>query len=250
MITPKFRAVAKTTISAMALAGVVFAGSLWPQQAQAQVYRPAYTATNVLGGNQPTGSPPSSFGFFFDVVGDATMDGLGFAAQAGWDNGTQYNVNLWKYTNAAANINDFTLIANATFTAGDPYTLQDDFYWQTIAGGPIDLPDTYTYDPGDLEGYVIAAIGDFTDTPGNVAFETGDTVFDPRILNAGNGFNEDGVIFYPVPIGDAGIGTSGYFNANISLLPVPPVPGPLPMLGAAAGFAWTRRLRKRIRTSN
>jgi hypothetical protein len=33
----------------------------------------------------------------------------------------------------------------------------------------------------------------------------------------------------------------------IATAPVPPVPGPLPLLGAAAAFGWSRQLRRRIR---
>jgi hypothetical protein len=61
-----------------------------------------------------------------------------------------------------------------------------------------------------------------------------------------SGFNDatDPNGFYPVPIYPGSVGGNGYFNANLST-----VPGPLPVLGAAAGFGWTRRLRKRIRAS-
>ena len=43
-------------------------------------------------------------------------------------------------------------------------------------------------------------------------------------------------------------GRMDVFTDSISQT-VDPVPGPLPVLGAAAGFGWTRRLRKRIRSS-
>ena len=236
----------------MALAGVVLVGSMLPQQAKAQLYPPAYTTTNVLGGYQPTNTP-SSFGFFFDVAGGANVYGLGFAAQTAWGNGAQYTVNLWSFDNGGLNPADYTEIANATFTAGNVYTLEDNFYWQTLAGAPLVLVDTFVTDPTSQKGYVIAAVGDFSDASGNVQFETGTASFDPRIVNAGNGFNEDGFAFYPIPIGDGGVGFNGYFNANLSFAPIPPassVPGPLPLFGAAAGFSWSRRLRKQVHASN
>jgi len=39
-----------------------------------------------------------------------------------------------------------------------------------------------------------------------------------------------------------GCGFVGYFGANVSAH----APGPLPLLGAGAGFAWSRRLRRRV----
>jgi hypothetical protein len=250
MFPSELRPVIKSTASIVAVAGMVFFGSLLPQQAKAQ-YLPAYTTSNSLGGYTPT-NIPSSFGFFFDVDGGANINALGFADQVAWTNGTQYTVNLWSFDGGGDEFSDYTIIANATFTAGDPYTLQYNYYWQNIVGSPLFLPDTFATDPQNLRGYVIAAIGDFSDALGNVQFETGDASFDPRIVMGGNGFNEEGFAFYPVPIRDGLIGNAGYFNANISFAPAPPpspVPGPLPLLGAAAGFSWTRRLRMRLRAS-
>lgn len=250
MFPSKLRTVIKSSTSAVALAGIVFFGSLLPQQAKAQ-YLPGYTTANSLGGYTPTNTP-SSFGFFFDIDGGASINALGFSDQAAWANGTQYTVNLWSFDGGGDDPGDYTLITNATFTAGDLYTIQYRFHWQDIVGSPLFLPDTFATDPLNQRGYVIAAIGDFSNAAGNVQFETGNASFDPRVLMGGNGFNEDGFSFYPVPIQDGGIGNSGYFNANISFAPAPPpssVPGPLPLLGAAAGFSWTRRLRNRLNAS-
>jgi hypothetical protein len=44
-------------------------------------------------------------------------------------------------------------------------------------------------------------------------------------------------------------GRMDVFTDSISQTELEVVPGPLPVLGAAAGFGWTRRLRKRIRSS-
>jgi hypothetical protein len=244
------RTVLKTSISAIALGGVVFLGSLLPQHAKAQSYLPGYTTTNSFGGNTGT-NINSSFGFFFDVASNISIDGLGFAAQTGWGNGTNYTVKLWSYVNGGSLPGDYTQIANATFTAGTPYTLQNNYYWQALAGGPLFLADTFTTDNTDQLGYVISAIGDFSNATGNVAFETGTPTFDPRILYAGNGFNDasDAGGYFEVPIYDGGVGDNGYFNPNFSIVQPSTVPGPLPLLGAAAGFSWTRRLRQRIRAS-
>ncbi|MEB3257111.1 MAG: hypothetical protein VKN83_02210 [Cyanobacteriota bacterium] len=261
-----------TSVSLASFSGLALMGSLALQQASAQAqpatptlptnpidsrptnsgsggiaptaaYLPGYTTTVSFGGNTAT-NIQSSFGFFFDTNANLQLDGLGFSSQAAWGNGTTYTVKLWSYVNGGALPSDYTEIASSTFTHGTPYTFQDNYFWQSL--GPISLPDTFTTDPTDQLGYVIAAIGDFSANSGNVQFETGTPTFNPNILNAGNGFNDasDPNGYFEVPIYDGGVGSTGYFNPNLSL-----VPGPLPVLGAAAGFGWTRRLRKRIRAS-
>lgn len=245
------RALAKATLSSITLGALISVGSLLPQQAKAQSsYEPAYTTNppTALGAYTPT-SVNSSFGFYFDVQGNAqVLDGLGFSAQSAWGNGKNYNVTLWSYANGGVAPGDYTQIATKTFAHGSAYTLQNGYWWQSLA--PLLLPDTFTNDPTDQLGYVIAVVGDFSNATGNVQYETNITSnFNPSILNAGNGFNDANDAsgpppFYPIPAGyDSTLGTQGYFNANMSFAPAP---GPLPMFGAAAGFAWSRRLRKRI----
>lgn len=145
------------------------------------------------------------------------------------------------------------MIASQTFTQGQPYTLQNDYFWAPL-GSVITLPETSASDPSSLTGYVLAAIGDFSSNAGNALFETGNSQFDPRIINLSNGFNDasDPLNFYDIPIYDSGTGTGGYFNANLSIAAsnaasASAVPGPIPLLGAAATFAWSRRLRRRCR---
>ena len=89
--------------------------------------------------------------------------------------------------------------------------------------------------------------------------------------NADNMFSWDGTSFSEIIASDRGFSfrTSGGFDVNLfsaagfgpvnaaeignqlasvtfsSLEPVLPVPGPLPLFGAAAAFGWSRRLRRR-----
>jgi uncharacterized repeat protein (TIGR03803 family) len=92
------RAFAKTSFSSIAIGGVLFVGSLLPQQAKAQPpYKPAYTTdpATALGAYTAT-SVGSSFGFYFDVKGNAVvLDGLGFSQQLAWNNGTSSVNQLW-----------------------------------------------------------------------------------------------------------------------------------------------------------
>jgi hypothetical protein len=224
--------------------GVVLCGTLVLQQAPVQAqFLPVYTTTGAVGGTTPTN--PSSFGFFFEAASNVQVDGLGFSSQAGWGNSTSYTVKLWSYVNSGASPSDYTELAMATFTQGNPYTFQDGFFWQSLSP-VISLPESIVSDPTDQVGYVIAAIGDFSGVNGNVQFEGGTATFNPNIVNQGDGFNDvtDMNGFFEIPVYPGSTGLNGYYNANLSL-----VPGPLPVLGAAAGFSWTRRLRKRIRGS-
>ncbi|MCX5953975.1 MAG: hypothetical protein NTZ40_10890 [Cyanobacteria bacterium] len=250
---PTLRLFSKSSISAATLSGIVFAGSLLPQQAKAFI--PSYTTTNPVLGNSTAAPPISSYGFFFDTASDVYLDALGFAGDLGWGNNTSYTVKLWSYINSGSNPVDYTLKAQATFVQGTPYTLQYNYYWQTIAGGSLFLPDTSQAgaDPSGTKGYVISTIGNFSGTSGNILPQfvdsTGSVSFDSRIQIAGNGFTDATDTLFPeIPITDIStIGNNGWFNANMSFSPPPPaVPGPLPLLGAVAAFSWTRRLRKRI----
>ncbi|MFM7237212.1 MAG: hypothetical protein ACKOYK_10685, partial [Cyanobium sp.] len=234
---------ASTTLAS--LCSLFFCGSVLTHQgaAHAQTYLPAYT-TSGSGGAYATTNVPSSYGFFFDYQSTDPLDGLGFSSQPFWGNNKSYEVKLWNFKNGGANLSDYTVVASTTFTHGISYPFQDGYFWQTL--GPIPMVDTFTNDLANLEGYVISAIGDFSNSPGNVQFEGGTASFNSRFVPSDplNGFNQDGFTLYPIPIFDGGVGQNGYFNANLST-----VPGPLPVLGAAAGFGWTRRLRKRIRAS-
>jgi hypothetical protein len=270
MIHSTLQVFKKSSLSALALSGIVFVGSLLPQQAKA--YIPAYTTFTPADGNTTSPGVSSSFGFLFDTATNVSIDALGFAGDTRWGNNRSYTVKLWSYINGGGTPGDYTPIATATFTEGNSYTLQSNYYWQPLAGGPLSLPDTGTVaDPTNLRGYVISAIGDFSGVNGYIfpqivstaTTPAGSVTFDPKIDTSSffdistslveiNGFNDqtDPNGFFEVPIYlTAGLGDNGYFNANLSFAPVPPVPGPLPMFGAAAGFAWSRRLRKRIQAT-
>lgn len=213
--------------------------------APAQAFIPAYTTANSTGGSY-TVANPSSFGFFFDTTSNVVIDALGFSYQVAWVPGSpSYTVKLWSFVNGGAVPGDYTEIASRTFISTTTYTLQDGYRWNGIA--PINLPNTgAAVDPGNLKGYVIAAIGDFSGATGTVQFEGGTPIVDPKFDLGGNGFNKinDPNGFYPIPIVDGGIGINGYFNPNLSY-----VPGPLPTLGLASAFGMARLLRRRVKAA-
>jgi hypothetical protein len=219
-----------------------------PCTAQAVVI-PAYTTTDSTLGSYEEG--PASFGFWFDTTRDVKVDALGFASQETWNTGsTSYNVGLWSYINGGTVPGDFTPIASRTFTPTGTlpsYYFQDGYFWQNI--DVVTLPDSTKGDPTGESGYVVGVSGDFTQADGHVKFEAGTAAFLPGFSNnlAVFGTLADG--FWPIPtfIADPDLGANAYFNGNFSLAPVP---SPLPLLGAAAAFSWSNRLRKRIRRAS
>jgi len=239
---------ATSIVPRVAIAGLLTSAALVAVQNPAQaVVDPAYTTTNSTGGSYGT-SAGSSFGFFFDTVGSKKIDALGFSSQAGWPSGSSvYKVSLWSYTNQGNLPNDYTLIASSTFTPGTPYLFQNGYFWQDIS--PVNLDDSTNGDPTGERGFVIGVDGDFTSAPGNVQYEGGTATFVPGIINNSSGFNTvpDPESFYPIPAFPDSLGANGYFNGNFSIAPVP---APLPLLGAAACFSFTRRIRNRIRSAS
>jgi hypothetical protein len=221
------------------------AGGILGLSSPAQAFKPAYTTSSRLGAYY-TASQNSSFGFFFDTTKDLPIDGLGFAPQEGWPGGSSsYTVSLWSFQNGGLTPGDYTLRASSIFTPGNTYVIQDGYCWQSIV--PVILPESYNTDPTNDRGYVISAIGDFTDRPGNVKYESGVPNIDPNFNFGGNGYIDSSVAssFFPIPIGEiSSLGINAFFNPNLSY-----VPGPAPILGVASALGLSRKLRQRIKAT-
>ena len=195
--------------------------------------------------NAPTGS--TSFGYFFDLtVGTKALNALGLAAQDPFSQGTgAYDVTLWKYITVGT-VTSYTQLASVNFTAGcvnTTCTTKNNFLWLEV---PLLYLDETASDPN--QGYAVTAVGDFSSTTGASIFIDGLGTFDTTANYDGGGYNYSAGLDYPIPVGDPSDITtgSGFYNSNISLFEVP---GPLPVMGAAAAFGWSRRLRRRINTS-
>jgi hypothetical protein len=190
------------------------------------------------------GGQPTSFGYFFEADSTQTLNSLGFAAPIS-GNG-DYSVTLWSFVNGGFDpATDYTVLSTATFnTACAGCILKDFFLWKEVA--PVTLAKT-SDDP--TTGYVITAIGNF-ETGQQSVFSGGTGTFSNFVSYAGGGYNSTGGLGNPIPFGEpADIvpgNTYAFFNANASFASVP---GPLPILGAAAAFGWTRKLRRRIKIS-
>jgi hypothetical protein len=184
-----------------------------------------------------------SFGFDFEVVNPITVNALGVFDAGGTG---AFNVDHTAYLWNSDDINNPNLLASSVFSAGDCSVVTDNFCWQAI--NPIELsPGFYTTAAtgGWQAGEDGMAVG------GNVIDTTADAFWIFPV------FSEDGVEpSYPFPEVVAVSGNddpSGFayvipvWGSNVSI--AEPVPGPLPLLGAAAAMGWSRRLRRRLKSS-
>jgi hypothetical protein len=236
---------AKKATSALAwvtLASAASAGMTLGVASPVHAIVPGLTVPAPFGGSWSNN--PSSFGFFFDTTSSLEINALGLGFQNNWSAVTSnYDVTLWSFVNAGNNPADYTPIATTTFVGGQIYTLQQNYWWKGIT--PTLLPNTSNVvDPTGQKGYVITAIGDFSGGTTSLKFETGVPTISQFLDLSGNGFNVASSTngFYPIPIAyDTSVGFNGYFNANLSI-----VPGPLPVLGVASAFGFSRRMRRRI----
>jgi hypothetical protein len=114
------------------------------------------------------------------------------------------------------------------YTGVSPYQLTFNWSYFTQDGTSDDQPYYFTVDPGPS----------FTITYYPLSSTSGNTGTESVSISSGMGL---GFGVHTVGnTGGAGYLTVEQFN---------PVPGPLPILGVAAAFRWTRRLRKRQRDS-
>jgi hypothetical protein len=199
----------------------------------------------------------ASFGYFFDTSKDNVLvNALGFAQFTEWASYTSpdassYDVILWKYTKGEADYTGFQELAKVTFErdSATSYVDAGAFYWQPLAS-LLDLGTRTDSDP-DV-GYVVSSWGFYNQDSLSFLYD-GSGTFDPSFNYIGNGYNVRTSPFYlaevlPIPLDfDPNI-PYGFFNPNVSYTEEVPVPGPVPLFGAAAAFGWTRRLRRRIRS--
>ena len=84
-----------------------------------------------------------------------------------------------------------------------------------------------------------------TSAPTSGSFSISDTYPDP--LNPFDGNNNPDIVDFSVArVGSSATGAGTGVISNFEFVAEYEVPGPLPVVGAAAAFAWSRRLRKRL----
>jgi hypothetical protein len=157
------------------------------------------------------------------LINPATINALGSYDLNGDGLGGSYTVGLWDDVG--------TLLSSAIVGTSDP--LVSSFRWASIA--PI------TLGPGN---YIVGSGGGW--------FTNGDRVWGS--FNGGSFTTNELTVVSGRQTASPGFGFPTNFLAftalggNVSFAPTP-VPAPLPLLGVGAAFAYSRTLRKRIKTS-
>jgi hypothetical protein len=227
----------------MAIIPILLGPTIFTQRSALAVISPAYTVMQPNSGHFT--QPLVSLGFYFTVDEPGYyVNALGLYKQDGWLlTNNSYNVKLWSFVNGGLDAQDYSPVT-LTPLVFDPadvatYTEVDSWYFQFLPQ-PIELPVTLE---AEEKGYLIAAWGDYT-MVGNSSKSGGAYSFVPEISYfKPPAISNNTLPDFPIPLSTAPpYPDTGYWNANLSL-----VPGPLPVMGAAVGYGMARRLRQRIR---
>jgi hypothetical protein len=179
----------------------------------------------TLNGDQTTntGDGPWTLGFSFTTSSTQTFNALGLADYGSIGLSQTHDIGLYDTSG--------NLLASALGVTGTANAVQDGFVWAAI--NPITL---------NAGTYLVGASGEWDFDAysylGTVNIDTGYTYNGSRFTRG-----------LPLAFPSESDGLQpGYFGANISASAAA-VPGPLPVLGVAATFGYSRKLRKRIKTS-
>jgi len=178
---------------------------------------------SLTGGQNVTANNPWTLGWEFNVNRVINIDALGiFDSGVLGLNGT-YGLGLW---DLGGNLLASTTVAGA----GDG--IENGFVWKSLAA-------SLKLTPGN---YVVGAAGDYSGNGDLYAYDGSFTTL-PGVTFISNKFILGSVLQYP------SLSTSripAFLGGNFSESSEK-APSPLPVIGAAAAFGWTRRLRSRVR---
>lgn len=136
------------------------------------------------------------------------------------------------------------------------YSLQGNTVW--TSGAKV-LNYSLTAPSGKLLNVHTASLSSATITPGNGKFDVTGT--NSATANMTNNNTMSGVVNYPVhlasdtftatlsDISGGGVETIQSSYGVVDAPPTPPVPGPLPIFGAAAAFGFSRKVRNRLKAA-
>lgn len=178
---------------------------------------------NLTGGQIFDDARSYTLGWEFNVNRAIKIDALGiFDGGSPGLNGS-YTLGLW-------DLGGNLLASTSVSGVGDG--IDNSFVWKSLAS-------VLSLAPGN---YVVGAAGDYLANldlfayDGTFATLSGVSFIESRYVLGDS-------LQYPVST----FPVVGYFGGNFSEAPVP---GPLPLFGAAAAFGWTRRLRSRVRQAS
>lgn len=178
---------------------------------------PALTTTN----SAISSNGSWTLGWEFNVNRPLTVDALGIFDWNTLGLNGSYELGLWSASG--------TLLAS-TSVSGMGDAVKDEFVWKNLSS-------LVTLTPGN---YVVAAAGAYGANDDSYAFNgTSTTISGVTFIQSR--YSAGSALSYPGLTGDP----DGYFGGNFS-----EVPGPLPVMGAAAAFRVSRVLRRRISLLN
>jgi hypothetical protein len=171
-----------------------------------------------VNGDQPatTDDRPWNLGFSFTTSSAQTFNALGVADFDSIGLSQSHDIGLYDTSG--------NLLASALGVTGTADAVQDGFVWAAI--NPITL-STGTYIVGASGQWDVDKYG----YSGTINVDAG------YVFN-GSQFARSALLAFPSIAGT----NIGYFGANVSAV----VPGPIPVIGVAAAFGYTRRLRQKI----
>jgi len=223
--------------------------------AHALAYAPAFTLNPEppAQGNLIKPSSDYVFGYHFNTDDESKVNGFGIFVSTT----TSHTIGIWdanKYSNSNPYLGD--LIWQTQISQSSSCDIIGSYCWFGISDGPT-LKADYNY--------VVAATWGANDIPfklDNVSvkpstgFRFGQTAFaGPVFEGLDVNLSKDEIYLDYTPNGspDAKV---GFLSVNLSFeaaTPTPPsvqAPTPIPMLGVAAAFGWSRKIRRKISSSS
>jgi hypothetical protein len=176
----------------------------------------------------PTGlslaNPPFTLGWSFTLSKSYIVDALGLFDSGGDGFVDSHDIGLWDSTG--------NLLVSVTGVTGDTHPFVGGFRYVSLSSGLSLAPGEYYVGATYLSG------SDPNVFPGEV------TTIAPLagVTFGANRFASGSSLIFPAPTIS---NEFAYFGPNLNL----EVPGPLPIFGAAAAFGFSRKLRKRIKSS-
>ncbi len=210
------------------------------QDASKAAFLPAISFNGTPSTSTLVGSP-YVLGYHFTTDFDRTLKGIGLYSPPSFER----SVGIWDFTNPTTP----SLVWSNNYTAGQWCEQSTYFCWFDTASGPTLLKDV---------DYVVAS------TWGGEAFPA---QLDPSDVSLISGFKlNQSANTEPSVVPDLVVDLSnpdyapiltspgfdkGFITVNLSFETYTPAetPAPLPLIGAAAAFGWSRKIRRRISTS-
>lgn len=183
----------------------------------------------------PAGLTPGTYGYQFTVTSPITVTSLGIWDTQGDGLSASYAIGIWDQ-------NTLFQVATATVPSGTAGTLVNDFRYTSLANSLTLAAGIYRIGAYHAANNDLVVVND-SGNPG--------TATPNSSITLGGAYSQaGGSLTFPSGLVSNG---PGYIGPNFLIASgggggAASAPGPLPALGAAAAWGFSRRLRQRIRT--